>query len=161
MKEILCSKRFIIGTMTLSKNVPELLSKQLYFDNPAFPKFIWLLKLFFTLDSLTMRKTFWEMLISRGLSVSDITYFSKPKFFDSRCSLNIPHYLHPVCPSACSIKAFPQDLCQHLLWQKQCFVLSDTSPVLGTQREHTFQRPSQLLWGHVINSVLWNMSEMK
>lgn len=109
-------------------------SKQLHFDNLAFPKSNWPFKSFSILYSLKLRKKHFEKcLLLKTFLYLVATVFPNQIFFESRYFFNIPA-LHPACLSTCSVKTFAQYLCQYSLWQKQCYVLSETSPVLGIQK---------------------------
>lgn len=80
-------------------------------------------------------------------------------FFESKCSLNIPYTIYILLVPQLAQLTIPQYLCQYPS-QKQYYVLNEPS-VQSLQEEHISHSPVRLFWGHIIEPVHWNVTEMK
>lgn len=96
------------------------------------------------------------MLITQGLSISDITYFSK--LFESSYSL---HIAYTICillvPHLVELKHFC-NIHVSISCSRNNVICSVK---LLSLEEHIFQLLSQLLWCPIIEFVHWNVSDME
>lgn len=93
----------------------------------------------------TEENTFWEMLITQGLSISDITYFSK--LFESKCSL---HIAYTICillvPQLVQLKHF-HNIHVSISCSRNNAMCSVKSLLSWTHRKNTFSSPFSSYFG--------------